>query len=222
MPEVNDDKNKPDVAATLTQFGDALKQQGEAIQGIMAKLETLPKETPKADPDDVQFETDDTFNENSVKSVIDRITPIVSKAAATTAARIVSDNQEQERTLSSLKSEYPELKNKDHQLTKDALQIFKSLPETERTARGMEYAAIKAAQKLGVTPFSQREASGDDYVIGGGSKGTKPAGKKNEELTDAESIWSEEMGLDPKKVGERNASRTGNWNQYSTPRGGKR
>lgn len=216
------DENKPDATLdALSKITDTLTKQGEAIASITERMSSF--KTPAAEPAAADDEGDISYEgaDEGVKKVADAITPVVTKTAQKIASQIVEREFEQERTIKTLQSEYPELKNKDHAMTKEALRIFKSLPQDQRTSFGMKYAAMEAASQLGVLPVSKRENQEDDtFVVGGGNRPIRPAAPKEGELNDEQAAWAESMGLDPKRVAAR-ATRT-NWIKYGPASGGKR
>lgn len=145
---------------------------------------------------------------------------IVSKAEARIMQKITQRETQvakQNQVLGKLVSEYPELSNSDHELTRKAVEIYSSFDADEKSSPVAYRAAVlEAAKELGVSPKSKRsqddsnDTDGDDFtgVGGGGSSSGQRSNSRRRERTQVsqETIeFAELLGLDTKdpKVIER-------------------
>lgn len=94
----------------------------------------------------------------------------ISKKIEARDALIVKQNQ----TLSKLVSDYPELSNSEHEMTKRAVEIYNAMPKDEQSnPAGYKAAVREAASELGIVVKSKRsddiDADSDNFSISGGN-----------------------------------------------------
>lgn len=126
----------------------------------------------------------------------------------------------QAQVLTSLHVDFPELGDKDHALTKRAVEIHKMLPPKEQLSpSSYRLAVLEAANELSVTPQSKRkkEADTDDYTgaASGGGGGAKRASANT--LANETLVFAQAMGLnvDDKELVDRlKASSKRIWTKY--------
>ena len=108
------------------------------------------------------------------------------------------DNARQQSTLSSLVSEFPELSNGNHELTKEAVKIYDALSVEEKRSPIAYKAAVKeAALDLGYKPMKKRsEDEQEFYLKGGNSSGSSERKPRAAKIDDATLEFARRVGID--------------------------
>lgn len=141
------------------------------------------------------FDDEDAYAESVVSAAEERI---ARKLAAEREAQA-----KQQATIGALMSEFPELGNNDHELTKKAAEIFQALPDEDKASRlAMEAAVRKAALEVGVKPKSKRGGDENDAFSMGGS-GSRSVKRDSESLDPRTVEFAKLMGVDPEAVKKR-------------------
>lgn len=152
---------------------------------------------------------------------------VVREAAAAEAGRIVDARMNQQSqansVLAQLGNEYPELADSTSDLTKRAVDIYKSLsPSEQATASAYKVAVRDAAAELGILPKAKRKSGGDDFTMGSSSssQGASRSGnqRKSEDVDVRTLAFAEAVGLNIKDKGvvdrlKQRATRK-NWGKY--------
>jgi hypothetical protein len=111
--------------------------------------------------------------------------------------------QNRNSVLVNLVKEYPELNDKNHELTKAAVQIFDTLPDRE-SELSYQTAVYQAAASHGILPKSKRkQVDSDNFTMSGGSSGSGENPRKNKKMNDKVAefagIFSAAVGRDLSK-----------------------
>lgn len=199
-PPADELKNlKAEVArkmGNIEQTNAALKASQEALLAEIQKL-TKPAQPAAAAESlsDLMYRDPEAY----AKKVLEQ-------ADARADARISQVTQAQEkqnRVISSIAKEYPEITNGDHELTLLAVEKYEAMDKEEKTSPAAYKAAVaEAAAELGIKPRSKRPKESDDYVGGGGgsSGGSRsPGARKRNELDPRTAAFAEAVGLDLSK-----------------------
>lgn len=185
---------------TESQLGE-LKKANEVLLQELKKI-SQPAPAPRASKED-DLETIMYTDPRRYTEMVEE------RAEARVLSKINQANQVQQKqnnVISSLTSEYPELMNTDHELTKKAVEIYSQLPDEDKTSPMAYKLAVKeAAMELGVKPRSKRSDE-ESYSFGGSQGGPR---KKKESVDAATVDFARMMGLnvDDPKVKERLAKR---------------
>jgi hypothetical protein len=156
------------------------------------------------------------------KQYAKRVTENAKREAMQAVQQVNAQQQQSNQVLSQLVNDYPELSDTNSELSKRAVDIYKSLSESERNSSlGYKVAVREAAAELGSLPKSKRKQTDSEDFTLGGSKGQKAATQsqpKQKDLDEATLKFAKAMGLntDDKKVVERlkaRAQRT-KWDKY--------
>lgn len=120
-------------------------------------------------------------------------------------------------TIGKLTSEFPELADGDHVLTKRAVEIYNSYDADEKSSPASYKAAVReAAQELDIMPRSKRPDSDDYSVSGSGSNASRSSSRKERGNIDAATLqFAEIMGLDTSDPTVKERLKMG----YNRPRG---
>jgi hypothetical protein len=168
---------KAEMERKLGNVADTLKKQNEALEAYM-------RAQAPASPKQVEENLEDL-----IYSDPKRYAQIIEdRAVAKAEERVLSKTQKSNQinnTIAALSQDYPELQSDGSELTKKALEIYKSLGE--EGAAAIRAAVREAAVELGVQPMSKRKNT-DDYSFGsGGNVGRQPRKEREPEL-DQETI----------------------------------
>lgn len=195
----------------LAQENAKLSQQ---LEQIMSAIK--PKQAASS-----QSGNEDSELENLMYSDPKAYSKKISEKATREATQYVQQqlNQQQQTNavLSQMVTDYPELSDINSEISKKAVELFKQLPENERTSTTAYKAVIReAAAELGMLPKTKRKQS-DDFTMSGGSGGQQ-ASSKSKDLDAATLAFAQAVGMDvkDKKVVERLKQRANrkNWNKY--------
>jgi hypothetical protein len=79
----------------------------------------------------------------------------------------LENKNKQQQQLASLMSDFPELQDRESELTKLSMEIYSSMPKEEQAhSLSGKLAIQEAALKLGLTPKSKRSKSSDMGYVG--------------------------------------------------------
>lgn len=92
---------------------------------------------------------------------------VATQAEARVMSRLEAANRESQ-TIAGLVSDFPELSDSSHELTKRALEVYGSMSKEDKKSPVAYRAAVReAAQDLGIKPKSKREQYEEDVSIRG-------------------------------------------------------
>lgn len=154
------------------------------------------------------------------KQYAKRITENAKREAMQAVQQVNAQQTQANQVLAQLVNDYPELSDTNSELSKRAVDIYKSMSESDRASSlAYKVAVREAAAELGSLPKSKRSKS-DDFTLGG-SKGQQAATSsqpKQKDLDEATLKFAKAMGLnvDDKKVVERLKARAQRktWDKY--------
>lgn len=107
--------------------------------------------------------------------------------------------QRQAQTINELYSQYPELAQTDHELTKAALERYGKMGDEEkRDPKALKVAALEAAQELGIKPKSKR-TDDDSFSFAGGNGSGNRSNRKSDKLDPMILETAAAFGLDTSK-----------------------
>lgn len=101
--------------------------------------------------------------------------------------------------IGNLMSEYPELSDANHELTKKVSELYELLPAEEKNSPlAYKIAARDAAAELGILPKSKRkeDTTTDSFTVSSSSGSTRPAKSASDEVDQRTTGFAEHMGLD--------------------------
>lgn len=191
---------KSEMDRKLGNFQSEMQKQTAELQSLLQTLKKSQAPAPKAEPQDedltdLMYTNPKAYNEK-----------IVSVAEQRIEKKLAAREQEQsarQNTLQKLYKDFPELAIDDSPLTKLAIEKFNTMAtEYGNNPATYNLAVKEAALELDMKPKSKRPQTDDDYAgVGGSSSGSsRPARRKNEELSDATKELAERMGVDLEKV----------------------
>lgn len=132
------------------------------------------------------------------------------------------------QALAAIAKDFPEIQHENHELTKKAVEIYKSFSEEEqRNPLSYKLAVKDAANELGIKPMSKR--SEDEQFVYGSGSGPRPRRKdRTAELSEGSQAWLSALegafkkvgkDINSKEVKERVAKRQGrNFTVYKNPK----
>jgi hypothetical protein len=143
---------------------------------------------------------------------------IQAQAEANIKAELAKNEQHKAKyqaVTNQLYHDYPELSDPSGQLMSRAQEIYKTLPDDERsTAVAMKSAVLDAAMELGIKPKKQRSKNDDSFALGGSSSSTSgrtAQTKMDADMESAQRYLAAQFGIDydNKEVKERIKSKHG-------------
>lgn len=179
---------KQEINRKLANQESTIKELANANKALLEKLSTLTQPQPARQEDDfdkVWYEDPKT----AAKRIKDQ-----------TRNEIMAEyKQDQERqrqtqnTLASLVSDYPELNDQSHELTRKAVEYYNALPESDKSSPSAYKLAVKdAASDLGILPVKRRPNTDTDSFSASSSSGYQVAqGKRGAQ---------KEGDLDPRTI----------------------
>jgi membrane-bound lytic murein transglycosylase len=187
---------KSEIDRKLTNMADSLKSATETLKQQMMALNA--RQAPKRE------EADQNANKKFSEKFYENEEGAINEVLDAREQRIY-DNIARERAkgeqIGRLYNDFPELSDKEHPLTKKAVELWESLPKEERASNvSYKAAVLEAATTLGVLPKSKRDRNSVDDYQGGGSEGG--SGKRDKE-PEIDLEFARKMGLnvdDPKVV----------------------
>jgi flagellar biosynthesis/type III secretory pathway chaperone len=202
---------------------DQLAKQNEALIAQLAAISST-----KAAPQAAAAKTEDLSD--LMYSDPQRYAQVIEERAEARIMGKLNDmntaNQKQTSVMAGIMSDYPELGDADHQLTKKAVEIFAALDESDKKSPiSYKLAAQQAAMELGVKPKSKRTESDDYSIMSSSSSSSSRKKSKKSEISPVTQNFAEIMGMDMSDEGlkQRLAERSGrNWNKYQTVKGTKK
>lgn len=177
---------------------------------LLAQLQALsqPKPAPQTQKKVSVFEDEDAYAQD-----------IISKADRLLEEKLSRRDKEvakQQAVISGLVSEFPELADTSHSLSRRAVEIYNGFSEEEKVSPIAYKAAVKeAALELDVKPKHKRKASEDEAFALSGSGSSAPKGKRagaegDGELDPRTVMFAEMVGMDlTKEVKERMVKKHG-------------
>lgn len=173
---------------------------------LLAAVQAMAKPSAPAQPnkkiEDVWFDKPQEAAES-----------IVSEAEKRIMTKIDNRNSQlakQNATLSQLVSDFPELSDGSHDLTKKAVEIYSGMSEDEKTSPLAYKAAVKeAALELGIMPKAKRkETYEEDFSIGGSGSSQYRSESNRQRRGEVDSATAEfarlvGVNIDDPKVKER-------------------
>lgn len=104
----------------------------------------------------------------------------------------------QAQVINSLVTDFPELSDGNHDLTKRAVEIFNGLEESERKSpSAYRTAVLSAASEFGMRPKSKRTSSSDDsFALGGGGGESRASKRSAGEISEGTKTFAALVGLD--------------------------
>lgn len=126
---------------------------------------------------------------------ISKIAQEVAKTVKTDVSKDLDTRAAQSQTLNQLVTEFPELSDEGHALSKEAVDIYKGLPQNDPNSYRL--AVMQAALNQGVQPRSKRSGGSDDYVMQGGSRGSeRTKSNKSDKLDEGTLAFAQLVGMD--------------------------
>lgn len=190
-----------------------IKKQNEALLTQVAEM--LKPKKPVVSDDDKPLKDKWWDDPEEAAAEVQRRTEAAIERKLTSQQAI---DQKKTSMINQLVSQFPELNDINHSLTKRALEIYNSMDASEKSNPLSYDAAVKtAALEEGVKPMHKRsEAERESFSFGSGS-GAAKARKSEPKLTDNALAFAKVMGLniDDKKTVERLKKRFGR--DYSKP-----
>jgi hypothetical protein len=127
-------------------------------EALLSKLSSISKPAPAAEPS----------LSDLLYSDPERYAQIIQERAEQRALEKMNRHNSQIQKVNSvigqLASEYPELSDSNHALTKKAVEIYNALPEEERqTSLAYKMAVREAAEELSVKPKSKRPVEEPEF-----------------------------------------------------------
>jgi hypothetical protein len=197
------------------------KQLEDSNKALLAQLQVNSKAASQTPAKDVKIE-DKWFD-----APAEAAEAVISKAEERILGKLDSRANAQTRQneiLGEMFSEFPELNNKNHELTKRAVEIYSTYGSDEKMSPiAYKTAILQAAQEKDMKPVSKRTESEDydtdGFSIGGSSSNSSRNGRKgNKDLNPATKELAEIMGIDikDKDVVERLKNNHGrrSWGRY--------
>lgn len=146
-----------------------------------------------------------------------RYSQIIEDRAANRIQNRLDGQQRQANAINAIMQQYPEAADREHPLTKKAVEIYNALPANEQSSPTAYRAAVaEAAQELGIKPASKRPVD-DEPSMGPGRPSSSGRRQAKETLDPGTAEFARIMGLnvDDPKVKERLIKRSQrNWNKY--------
>lgn len=161
---------------------------------LLATLQAMsaPKAAPASKIEDVWFDKPAQAAESIVAQAEERIMKKIDSRS--------DQLHKQNATLSQLVSDFPELSDGNHDLTKKAVEIYSGMSAEDKTSPLAYKAAVReAALELSIMPKSKRKDLDDDFSIsGGGSSSARNdrASRSNSSIDKATEEFARLVGVD--------------------------
>jgi hypothetical protein len=182
-------KIETQIESQSSKINDLYQSQKEIVEYLKqfnASKVDAPKEESSESLSNLLVSDPDKAVELIEKRVEKRITGQLSAANET--------QQKVQQVLSQMQSEFPELSDLNHEMTKTALSIYEKMGPNEKASPLAYKAAIQeAAIKTGVKPRSQRNHDDGDFSLSSG-RGQRPPSKEKIDPKTLE--FAKVMGLD--------------------------
>jgi len=207
------------------QVGQVSSELAKNNQAMSAILEHLQNQGQQANAQAVQ-DTATSVNEVDYDSmttdqIVSHIESKVESKFSEKLEKQQTAQQEYQSALSRVQADYPEAGVKDHDMQKKILEQHSSLPPSlKNTGEGIELAALRAAQELGLQPKGKRTDKGaDEFNLQPGKRRSTDTGENDVSLETRQ--WAEALlphvGIDPndkdvKKRLKENSNRK--WTRY--------
>lgn len=156
-------------------------------------------------------QTHNSGDSDSLSSLLyedpERYAAEVEKRAEERISKKLEEKQQKEQqsqsevtqVLQQMQSNYPELADPNHELTKRAVEIHNSLSDRDKANAALAYrsAIAEAVSELGIKKVSQRKKSSDyeDFTLSGTSSGTSRSDRSRSKLDKNTILFAEAMGL---------------------------
>lgn len=156
---------------TIDQKIDQFNAQQAELLGAIKEMSGNFTQSAQSDP---QVNTDDDWGSRlytDPNGVIQDITKKVSQDINTKITDMEVKKNQQATVINQLVSEYPELSDKNSDVHRDVLTIFKSMSDPDKeSGLGYKTAILEAITKNGLLPLNKRknkeDMSDDDFVFG--------------------------------------------------------
>lgn len=174
-----------------------LQKTNQQMQAILAAMQTPAKsETPPASKlSDLWYDKPD----EAARIIEERTTEKLRREMAAQQAL----QTKQQQVITGLISDFPELQDGSHELTKKAVELYNALPEDEKTHPLAYKTVVKdAALDLGIKPKSKRTPSADDGFTMGSTSGSSRS-ERSGSLNQMQKDLAAMLGVKPEKVAAR-------------------
>lgn len=218
---VEGEKPAPDIKNVQAEFyrkTDKLMQENQRLSEQLAQITTMIQQgnskstVIEEDLEDLAFK--------DPKAYAKKVSEKAEQKANEIFDRRMQQYQQSNTTISQLANDYPELSKADHDLTKRAIDIYKSLsPQEQGSPLAYKSSVREAAAELGILPKSKRSSSNsDDFSLNGGKTSDRRPSQSTDQMDDRTIAFAEAVGLNikDKKVLERIKQRSQRkaWGKY--------